>query len=124
MEKQKKRGFKQIVNAAKWSIHGLNAAFKHESSFRLEIYLAIILLPIAIYIAVSPLQLLILLAPILLVLIVEVINSAIEAVVDMICEGKFHELAKRAKDMGSAAVFLTQLMVAYFWGTIIYQNYG
>lgn len=124
MEKQKRRGIKQIANAAKWSIQGLIAAFKHESSFRLEIYLSIILLPTAIYIATSPLQLLILLAPIILVLVVEILNSAIEAVVDMVCEKKFHELAKRAKDMGSAAVFLTQLMVVYFWSTIIYQNYG
>ncbi|MBL4661210.1 MAG: diacylglycerol kinase [Alcanivoracaceae bacterium] len=119
-----RRGLKQIANAAKWSMHGLQATFKHEASFRLEFYLAIILIPCAIYLSQSAMQLLTLLACVLFVLILEIINSAIEAVVDMVCGEKFHELAKRAKDMGSAAVFLGQMLVVFTWSTIIYQNYG
>ncbi|HHL32706.1 MAG TPA: diacylglycerol kinase [Oceanospirillales bacterium] len=124
MASTERRGIKQIMNAANWSMQGLAATFKHEASFRLEVYLALILLPAAIYLAQSAMQLLILLAPIVLVLILEILNSAIEAVVDMVCGEKFHELAKRAKDMGSAAVFLGQLMVLFTWITVGYKNYG
>jgi diacylglycerol kinase (ATP) len=123
MASSERRSFKQIGNAAKWSMQGLKATFKHEASFRLEFYIAIILVPIAIYLSQSPMQLLFLIAPIVLVLVIEIVNSSIEAVVDMVCGEKFHELAKRAKDMGSAAVFLCQLLVLYVWTTIIYINY-
>ena len=124
MATDERRGLKQIIKAAQWSMHGLLAAFKYEASFRLEVYLVIILTPCAFYISESPMQLLLLLASMLLVLIIEIINSAIEAVVDMVCDGQYHDLAKRAKDMGSAAVFLTQLLVLYVWGTVLYVNYG
>ncbi|MFK8012351.1 MAG: diacylglycerol kinase [Marinicellaceae bacterium] len=123
MASSQRRGIKQIVNAGKWSMQGLLATFKHEASFRLEFYLAIILVPVAIYISQSAMQTLLLIACLLFVLILEIINSAIEAVVDMVCGEKFHELAKRAKDMGSAAVFLGQMLVLGTWGTVIYINY-
>ncbi len=123
MASTERRGLKQIINAGKWSMQGLQATYKHEASFRLEFYLSLILLPIAIYISQSAMQLLALVSCIVFVLILEIINSSIEAVVDMVCGEKFHELAKRAKDMGSAAVFLGQLMVAYTWLTILYINY-
>ncbi len=123
MASEERRGLKQIANAAKWSMQGLLAAFKCEASFRLEVYLALIMAPVAIWLSQTPTQLLLLLASILLVLIIEIINSSIEAVVDMVCGEKFHPLAKRAKDMGSAAVFLSQLLVLYTWGTIIYVNF-
>lgn len=123
MASSERRGFKQIIKAGKWSMQGLQATFKHEASFRLEFYLLLILLPIAIYISHSALQIFALIACMVFVLIIEIINSAIEAVVDMVCGEKFHELAKRAKDMGSAAVFLSQLLVVYTWATIIYINY-
>jgi len=123
MASTQRRGPKQIFNAFKWSMQGLHATFKHEASFRLEFYLAIILIPVAIYLAQSVMQLLLLLAVVLFVLILEIINSAIEAVVDMIVGEKFHELAKRAKDMGSAAVFLGQMLVMATWATVIYTNY-
>ncbi|VAW35492.1 Diacylglycerol kinase [hydrothermal vent metagenome] len=124
MASTERRGLKQIFNAFKWSMQGLYATFKYEASFRLEFYLAIILTPIAIYISQSAMQLLLLLGCVLLVLILEILNSAIEAVVDMVCGEKFHELAKRAKDMGSAAVFLGQMLVVFTWGTVIYINFG
>lgn len=123
MASSERRGLKQIVNAAKWSMQGLQATFKHEASFRLEFYLFIILLPIALYLAQTPMQLLALIGIMVLVLIVEIINSSIESVVDMVCGEKFHELAKRAKDMGSAAVFLSQMLTIFTWLTIIYINY-
>jgi len=122
MASKERRGLKQIINAGKWSMQGLHATFKHEASFRLEFYLALILIPVAVYISQSAMQTLLLLSCILFVLILEIINSAIEAVVDMVCGEKFHELAKRAKDMGSAAVFLGQMLVLCTWITVIYQN--
>lgn len=123
MASDERRGLKQISNAAKWSMQGLHATFKYEASFRLEFYLFLILVPIAVYVAQSAMQLLALIGCMIFVLILEIINSAIEAVVDMVCGEKFHELAKRAKDMGSAAVFLGQLLVAYTWLTILYIIY-
>lgn len=124
MASKERRGLKQIANAAKWSAQGLHATFKYEASFRLEFYLFLILVPVAVYVAQSPMQLLFLTACMVFVLILEIINSSIEAVVDMVCGEKFHELAKRAKDMGSAAVFLGQLLVVYTWLTVIFVNYG
>lgn len=123
MASTERRGIKQIINAGKWSMQGLKATFKHEASFRLEFYLFIILVPCAIYLSQSAMQLLLLIAVMVLVLILEIINSSIEAVVDMVCGEKFHELAKRAKDMGSAAVFLGQMLVLGTWGTVVYINY-
>jgi len=118
-----RRGIKQIIKASQWSMQGLQATFKHEASFRLEFYLAIILTPIAVYISHSAMQLFVLITCMVFVLILEIINSSIEAIVDMVCGEKFHELAKRAKDMGSAAVFLGQMLVIYAWATIVYINY-
>lgn len=124
MAATERRGIKQIINAGKWSMQGLQAAFRHEASFRLEVYLAVLLIPVAIFLAKNPMQLLLLLSTVLIVLLVEILNSAIEAVVDMVCGEKRHELAKRAKDMGSAAVFLAQMLVLGSWGTIVYINYA
>ena len=123
MASKQRRGIKQIYAAFLWSMQGLKASFKHEASFRLEVYLTLILIPCAIYLAQSPMQLLLLLSVLLLVLIIEILNSAIEAVVDMVCGEKYHDLAKRAKDMGSAAVFLGQLLVVGTWASVVYINY-
>ena len=124
MASSQRRGIKQIFNAAKWSMQGLQATFKHEASFRLEFYLAIILLPLAVFLSQTLLQQWLLISCIIFVLILEIINSSIEAVVDMVCGEKYHDLAKRAKDMGSAAVFLGQMLVLFTWGTVLYQIYA
>jgi len=124
MASEERRGIKQIFNAAKWSMHGLAATFKHEASFRLEFYLAIILIPLAVFLSQTLLQQWLLISCIVFVLILEIINSSIEAVVDMVCGEKYHDLAKRAKDMGSAAVFLGQMLVLFTWGTVLYQIYA
>ena len=123
MSSKERRGPKQIYAAFQWSLQGLIATFKHEASFRLEVYLAIILIPFAFFLGQSPMQLLLLISVLFFVLILEIINSAIEAVVDMVVGEKFHDLAKRAKDMGSAAVFLGQLLVLATWAIVIYQNH-
>lgn len=116
------RGPKQILAAAKWSWQGLRATFRYEASFRLEFYLFVLLVPTAVWLAKTPVQLWMLIGSMVLVLAMEVINSAIETVVDLVVGDKQHPLAGRAKDMGSAAVFLCQLLVVFTWGTVIYQN--
>ena len=117
------RGPKALVKAGQWSMQGLKAAYQNEASFRLEVYLFIILIPLAIWLAESSTQLLMLLGSAWLVLLVEILNSAIEAVVDLICGDEQHELAGRAKDMGSAAVFLATALTLVTWAMVIYQNY-
>jgi diacylglycerol kinase (ATP) len=116
------RGPKEIYRAFQWSMQGLKAAYQAEASFRMEVYLCVILIPAAFFLAATGIQLILLIGSCLLVLLVEILNSAIEAVVDMVCGDEHHELAGRAKDMGSAAVFIALLMVALTWGVIIYQN--
>lgn len=123
MASSQRRGIKQIFNAAKWSMQGLQATFKHEASFRLEFYLAAILIPLAVFLSQTVLQQWLLISCIIFVLILEILNSSIEAVVDMVCGEKYHDLAKRAKDMGSAAVFLGQMLVLFTWATVLYQLY-
>ncbi len=116
------RGPKEIYRAFTWSMKGLKATYVAEASFRMEIYLFIILLPCAFFLAENHIELTLLIASTMLVLLVEIINSAIEAVVDLICGEEQHELAGRAKDMGSAAVFMSQMIVLLVWAVIAYQN--
>jgi diacylglycerol kinase (ATP) len=88
----------------------------------MEVYLFIILIPCAFLLAKTNIDLILLLGTGLLVLLIEIINSAIEAVVDLVCGEERHELAGHAKDMGSAAVFMSQMILALTWGLIAYQN--
>ncbi len=112
-------GIKRIINAAGYSMRGLAAAFKHESAFRQELALAIILSPVAIYVGQSNVERSILIASLFLVLIVELLNSAIEAIVDRVGH-EHHELSGQAKDIGSAAVFVSLANVVVIWGIIIF----
>lgn len=116
------RGPKEIFRAFQWSMKGLKATYQAEASFRMEIYLCIILIPLAIWLAQTPIELILLIGSCLLVLLVEIINSAIEAIVDLVCGEERHQLAGRAKDMGSAAVFMSQVIVVLVWGLILYNN--
>lgn len=116
------RGPKEIYRAFQWSMKGLKATYVAEASFRMEVYLLIILIPCAFLLANTHLDLILLLGSGLLVLLIEIINSAIEAVVDLVCGDEQHELAGRAKDMGSAAVFMSQVIVILTWGLIAYHN--
>ena len=116
------RGLTRIINAFVFSAKGLRAGWKHEEAFRQELILALVLLPLSFYISVSATQLALLLMTLFIVLITEILNSAIEAVVDRV-SNEHHQLAGRAKDMGSAAVFLSLMMTAVIWGVIIHENF-
>ncbi|WP_022939858.1 diacylglycerol kinase [Psychromonas hadalis] len=116
---QKNTGLKRIFLATGYSLQGLKSAFQHEAAFRQELLLAAILIPLAYYIDVSQVERILLIAPIFLVIIIEIINSAIEAIVDRIGTEK-HVLSGRAKDMGSAAVLIALLLTAYIWIEILF----
>lgn len=117
---QKNTGLKRIILAAGYSLAGIRAAFQHEAAFRQELLLAIILTLIAFWLDVTPSQRILMIAAQLLVLIVELLNSAIEAIVDRIGPER-HELSGRAKDLGSAAVFVSLLLVLYIWGEALWS---
>lgn len=109
-----KTGLRRILNAFGYSLAGLRAAYKHEDAFRQELHLAIILIPLALWLPATHIGKVLMIASVLLVLIIELINSAIEATVDRISLEN-HDLAKRAKDIGSAAVFVSLLNVLITW---------
>jgi diacylglycerol kinase (ATP) len=112
------RSPQRIIKAARWSFQGLKAAWLHESSFRLECYLAAVLTPVAIWLGETPVERALMIGSILLVLSMELANSAVEAVIGRYGDD-FHELAGRAKDMGSAAVFVLMMNVLVTWGLIL-----
>jgi diacylglycerol kinase (ATP) len=109
-----KQGLVRLWNAFGYTRDGLRAAWKNEAAFREEVLLAAIAIPLAIFLGRTGVDRALMVGSILLVLIVEILNSAVEAVVDKASPEK-HELAKRAKDMGSAAVFLALLNAAVVW---------
>lgn len=112
------RGPKQIYKALIWSLKGLRAGWTYEASFRLEVYLSVLFAPLGLWLGRGPLEKALLVGSLILVMAAELLNSAIEAVVDKVSP-EFHELAGRAKDMGSAAVFLLMLNVMLCWGLVL-----
>jgi diacylglycerol kinase (ATP) len=116
------RGLRQIWRAWQWSMKGLRAAWRHEASFRLESCLAIVLLPVGLWLGNGAVEKALLCGSLLLVLSMELLNSALEAVIDKVSP-EFHELAGRAKDMGSAAVLLLMFNVALSWGLILCERF-
>ena len=112
------RGPRQVWRALIWSIKGLRAAWRHEASFRLEGWSAVVLVPLGVWLGDGGVEKLLLAGSPILVLSAELLNSAIEAVVDKVSP-EFNELAGRAKDMGSAAVFLLMLLVLLTWGLLL-----
>ena len=117
-----KTGLGRIIDATKYSWLGFRAAFRHEAAFRQELFLAVIGLPLAAWLARDGIQFLFLSVPLLLLLLVELANSAVEAVVDRI-GSEHHELSGRAKDMGSATVFMALTIVTLCWVVILGGNY-
>ncbi|MFT7683750.1 MAG: diacylglycerol kinase (ATP) [Moritella dasanensis] len=111
-------GLTRMIKATQYSFKGLRAAFKYESAIRQELLLLLILTPIALLLDVSHVDKILLVASLVLVLIVELVNSAIEAVVDRIGT-EHHELSGRAKDIGSAAVFVSLCLSAFIWFMIV-----
>jgi diacylglycerol kinase (ATP) len=112
----------RILKAAMWSMQGLRAAWLHESSFRLEVYLFAVLGPLGLWLGQSGVERALLVGCGLLVLGVELLNSSVEAVIERYGP-EFHELAGRAKDMGSAAVFVLMLNFLLVWGLILGPRY-
>jgi diacylglycerol kinase (ATP) len=111
------RGPRQLWGALCWSLRGLRAAWRHEASFRLEVLLAIVLIPAGLWLGDGALEQLALVAPVVLVLVAELLNSALEAIVDLVSP-EYNELAGRAKDLGSAAVFVLMLLVVLSWALV------
>ena len=105
--------------ASGYSIKGLKSAFKHEAAFRQELLLAAILIPLACYLDVTQIERLLMITSVVIIVIFEVFNSAIEAVVDRIGT-EHHELSGRAKDMASATVFIALFLCAYIWLEILF----
>ncbi|MDQ3510454.1 MAG: diacylglycerol kinase [Pseudomonadota bacterium] len=112
------RSPERILKAARWSMQGLQAAWLHESSFRLEVCLFLVLAPLGWWLGESPVERVLLVGSMLLVLGAELLNSAIEAVIERY-GAEFHPIAGRAKDMGSAAVFVLMLNVLLVWAAIL-----
>ena len=109
-----KTGLRRIWNALFYSIDGLKAAYRHEDAFRQEVWLALVLIPLALFLPVSGIGKALMIASVLMVLIVELLNSAVEATVDRVSL-EHHRLAKRAKDIGSAAVLFSLINVVVVW---------
>ncbi len=114
-------GLTRIIKAAGYSWKGLRAAWQHEAAFRQEVVAAVVAIIIACWLDVTPLARVMLIGSVALVVIVEILNSAIEAVVDRL-GNEFHELSGRAKDMGSAAVLLAILLAVFVWLTILLSH--
>lgn len=118
-----KTGLARIIAASGYSMQGLKAAYQHEAAFRQECWLVAVLLPVALIWNVGLLAKALLISSLLLVLIVELFNSGLEAVVDRIGP-EHHELSGRAKDIGSAAVLLALLLTAITWGLVWLNTLG
>jgi diacylglycerol kinase (ATP) len=113
------RGLRRLFNALFYSLSGLRLAFDHESAFRQEIALAAVLVPVACLVSVTAAERVLLIGSVVLLLIVELLNSSVEAAIDRIGLDT-HRLSKRAKDLGSAAVFLALLLVLATWLLILW----
>lgn len=118
MADQGPSGLLRLWRALRYSLSGLAAAFRNEQAFRQELYAAAVLIPLAFWVGNTGVERALLVATVLLVMIVEVLNSAIEAVVDRMGSER-HELSGRAKDLGSAAVFLALVLAVCVWGLVL-----
>lgn len=114
-----KTGIIRIIDAFGYAVKGLQSCWRHEAAFRQEVLGLIVLVPAAFYIGDSGLEIALLLATCALVLIVEILNSGIEAVVDRIGH-EHHDLSGRAKDLGAAAVLLSLITLGITWGLVIF----
>lgn len=114
-----KTGLRRLINALAYSADGLRAAYRHEDAFRQEVILAALMIPLALLLPASGTGHALMIGSVLLVLVVELVNSAIEAAVDRISLDR-HRLAKRAKDIGSAAVLIALVNVVATWGLVLF----
>jgi diacylglycerol kinase (ATP) len=114
-----KTGLRRLINAFGYSVEGIKAAYKNEDAFRQEVRLAVVLIPLAVYLGKSGIEQALMIGSVMLVIIVELLNSSIEATVDRVSLDH-HKLAKRAKDIGSAAVLFSLVNLAVVWGLLIF----
>lgn len=112
------QGLRRLINALGYSRAGLTDAWRHEAAFREEVALAMLAVPLALWLGNGGVERALLIGSVVLVLIVELLNSAVEAVVDRVSAER-HELSKRAKDIGSAAVLMTLALAAAVWALIL-----
>lgn len=117
MNKPRRTGISRIIWATQYSFLGIKSAWKNEAAFRQELCLMLVMLPAAFWLGTSTEQRLLLIIPCFIVVITELLNSAIEAAIDRIGH-EMHELSGQAKDMASAAVLFSLLLVFVTWGTI------
>lgn len=116
----KRKGIARLVAAARYSIVGLRSAFRSEEAFRLEVLVLMFFSPLAIWLGETAVERVLLIGSLLLLMIIELLNTAIEAVVDRI-GSEYHELSRAAKDFGSAAVFVGMGLVVVVWGMITFS---
>lgn len=115
---EKTTGLTHLIKSTGYSLQGLKSAFKNEAAFRHECFAAAILIPLACWLGQTKIEIILMVGSVLLVMAVELLNSAIEAVVDRIGTER-HELSGRAKDQGSAAVFMAICIAVLIWGGIL-----
>lgn len=118
-----KRGLQRVLNACRYSIDGFIAAWGEEDAFRQELLLAAALIPVAAFLPLTLVERLLMIASVVLVLIVELLNTAIEAAIDR-HSFEINPLAKRAKDLGSAAVMLSLLLAGGIWVAVLWNRFG
>lgn len=118
-----KHGLARLLDATRYSCKGLAAAWRNEAAFRQELLLCALLFVASFWLAGSVLEWVVLVAPLFLLLIVELLNSAIESAIDRIGHD-LHELSGQAKDMGSAAVLLSLLLIATVWGAVAWNHFN
>ncbi|MDH5300829.1 MAG: diacylglycerol kinase [Gammaproteobacteria bacterium] len=119
MANQQHKGFQRLINATGYSWKGFKAAYANEEAFRQEFWLTVIGIPLAIWLAESGIELALMIGALMLILITELLNSGIEAVVDRIGP-EHHELSGRAKDIGSAAVFVSLVNAGVVWAAVLW----
>lgn len=123
MSKPGKTGVPRIIDAFGYSMKGFAAVWKYEAAFRQEVGLAVVLIPTAFWLAQTHIELILLIASVFWVLMAELANSSVEAVVDRTGSER-HELSGRAKDIGSALVFVSLVLLALVWGIIAFNRFG
>ena len=122
MGKPGNTGIRRIIRATRFSAQGFAQAWKHEAAFRQELALAVVLTPAAFWLGQTTVERAMLIGVLLLMLIVELLNSAIEAAIDRHGD-EHHDLSGRAKDFGSAAVFVVLVLVGVVWGAVAWQRF-
>ena len=121
MASKQNKGLARIYHAFFYSMAGLMTAWKNEAAFRQELFIAIILIPFAFWLGQNAFQIGLLILPIFIVLITELLNSAIESTINRISEDQ-HILSKQAKDIASAAVFISLMLLVVIWGLVILER--